>query len=233
VLVDRPAPLSGRGLLTPVQRSFLSAFSRLPDQPNFYLTGGTALTEFYLGHRLSFDLGFFTSEGDLILPFSYQLEALAEDRDLQIRALRRFASYVEFVVAQGTESLRVDLALDSPFRFASPLPCEYGVQVNPYADLRVDKLLAYYGRAEPRDAVDLFFILQGEPLAPLLEAAAQKDPGFDLYWFAVALNRAADLPDDLERWPVKMLIELSPPELKQTFEQLAMDVMSQLHEGDA
>jgi hypothetical protein len=90
---------------------------------------------------------------------------------------------VEFVVAQGTQSLRVDLALDSPFRFASPLPCEYAVQVNSYADLRV------------------------------------------------ALNRAADLPDESERWPIKMLVELSPAELKQKFEQLAMDVMNQLREG--
>ena len=230
--MDRQEPLSGRGLLTFVQQTFLSAFAQLPDQSNFYLTGGTALAEFYLGHRLSFDLDFFTPEDGLILPFSYQLEALGRDHSMQVSVVRRFVSYVEFLVTHGAQSLKIDLALDSPFRFASPLLCEYGVHVNSYADLKVDKLLAYYGRAEPRDAVDLFFILQQEPLAPLLEAAAQKDPGFDLYWFAVALNRAADLPDELERWPVKMLVELSPAELKRTFEQLAMDVMGQLRPGD-
>jgi hypothetical protein len=219
-------------LLTHVQKTFLSAFAQLPDQSNFYLTGGTALAEFYLGHRLSFDLDFFTPEDGLILPFSYQLEALGRDHSMQVSVVRRFVSYVEFLVTHGAQSLKIDLALDSPFRFASPLLCEYGVHVNSYADLRVDKLLAYCGRAEPRDAVDLFFILQQEPLAPLLEAAAQKDPGFDLYWFAVALNRAADLPDELERWPVKMLVELSPAELKRMFEQLAMDVMGQLRAGD-
>jgi predicted nucleotidyltransferase component of viral defense system len=31
--------------------------------------------------------------------------------------------------------------------------------VNGYLDQCVDKLLAYFGRAEPRDAVDLYFIL--------------------------------------------------------------------------
>ncbi|MDP1547610.1 MAG: hypothetical protein Q8L87_16500 [Anaerolineales bacterium] len=35
--------------------------------------------------------------------------------------------------------------------------------INDYPDLRVDKLLAYFGRAEPRDAVDLYFILQKAP----------------------------------------------------------------------
>jgi hypothetical protein len=228
----KPAPLSGRGLLSPIQLAFLSAFAELPDQSRFYLTGGTALSEFYLGHRLSFDLDFFTPEDALILPFSYQVEALGRDHNVETRVVRRFTSYVEFLVTQGKESLRVDLALDSPFRFAPPLPCEYGVQVNSYADLRVEKLLAYYGRAEPRDAVDLFFILQRESLDALLEAAAQKDPGFDLYWFAVALNRAAEFPDAIDRWPVQMLVELSAVDLKQTFEQLATEVMRRLRSGD-
>lgn len=231
--MNSPAALSGHGLLTPVQRTFLSAFSELPDQSNFYLTGGTALAEFYLAHRVSFDLDFFTAESALILPFSYQVEALEQHHDFEISVVRRFATYVEFLVTLGTDSLRVDLALDSPFRFAPPLPCDYGVQVNAYVDLRVDKLLAYYGRAEPRDAVDLYFVLQREPLALLLDMAMQKDPGFDLYWFAVALGRAAEFPDELARWPVKMLVELSPTDLKQTFERLAIEVMSRLRLGDS
>ena len=176
--------LSGRGLLTPIQCAFLSAFAGLADQSAFFLTGGTALSEFYLGHRLSFDLDFFTSQEPLIVPFSYQVEALGQDGELQVAVVRRFASYVEFLVTQGSESLRVDLALDAPFRFEAPVVSEYGVRVNSFADLRVDKLLAYYGRAEPRDAVDLHFILQQESLDHLLDLAAQKDPGFDLYWFA-------------------------------------------------
>lgn len=110
--MNSQAALSGQGLLTPVQRSFLSAFAGLPDQSNFYLTGGTALAEFYLGHRLSLDLGFFTAEEALIVPFSYQVDTLGQHHNLQITVVRRFATYVEFAVTQGTESLRVDLALD-------------------------------------------------------------------------------------------------------------------------
>jgi hypothetical protein len=102
---------------------------------------------------------------------------------------------------------------------------EEGVLVNDYPDLRVDKLLAYYGRAEPRDAIDLFFILQNETVEPLLEQAAQKDPGFDLYWFAVSLNRCENFPDEIERWPVKMLKPFEPPVLKATFLDWAMTLM--------
>ena len=41
--------LQGKGLLTATQEAFLRLFATLPDQERFYLTGGTALAEFYLG----------------------------------------------------------------------------------------------------------------------------------------------------------------------------------------
>ena len=217
--------LQGKGLLTPLQKTFLRAFAQLADQAQFYLTGGTALSEYYLGHRLSFDLDFFTGVDGLVLPISYQVERIGLEQRLHISVVRRFATYVEFLVTQDQDTLRVDLAVDSPFRFGSPILTEEGIWVNDYADLRVDKLLAYYGRAEPRDAVDLYFILQREPLPPLLEQAAQKDPGFDLYWFAVSLNRAAEFPDELEKWPVNMLIPFEPATIKRDFQVFAMDIM--------
>ncbi|MCX5975766.1 MAG: nucleotidyl transferase AbiEii/AbiGii toxin family protein [Coprothermobacterota bacterium] len=40
----------------------MASLSQIPDLIQFYLTGGTALAEFYLGHRKSFDLDIFTGE---------------------------------------------------------------------------------------------------------------------------------------------------------------------------
>jgi len=220
--------LRGRGLLTPIQRSFIAEFASLPDQAQFYLAGGTALAEYYLGHRLSFDLDFFTAELPLFLPQSYQIEALGQRGALEVSVVRRFTSYVEFRVASCAESLRVDLAQDSPFRFEAPELTETGIWASALPDLRVDKLLAYYGCAEPRDAVDLYFILQQAPLDQLLAQAAQKDPGFDPYWFAVALHRAAGFPDEIERWPVRMLRAFEPSELKVQFRELALQLMAKV-----
>ena len=210
--------LPGKGLLTPIQKAFLPMFVQIPDQAQFYLSGGTALSEFHLGHRLSFDLALFTAEEQIILP----------GYGLQVSVTRRFAALVELLVSQQKEHLRVDLALDSPFRFEVPLPTEIGVPVNSFLDLKVDKLLAYYGPAEPRDAVDLYFIFQHDSPDALLPLAAQKDPGFDLYWFAVALNRAAEFPDEVERWPVNMLIPFDPLRLKDEFHRLALALMSRI-----
>jgi hypothetical protein len=61
-------------VLTPFQKKVLEFFSSLKDSKHFFLSGGMALAEFYLGHRKSFDLDMFTSEKELILPFSRVLE---------------------------------------------------------------------------------------------------------------------------------------------------------------
>ncbi len=220
--------LTGKGLLTPLQRRALAVFSSLPDQDRFYLTGGTALAEFYLGHRLSLDLDLFTGEADLVLPFSYRLETASRQEGLDIAVTRRFASLVELLVTAAGETLRVDLALDSPFQFEPPALSEFGVRINSFTDLQADKVLAYYGRAEPRDAADLYFLLQQASKESLLTLAGRKDSGFDLYWFAVALNRSSAFPDELERWPVRMVAGLDPRDLKQAFHAWAMQLMAPL-----
>src|SRR5918999_3975854 len=52
--------LSPREILSALQWEFLSVFFQ--GAPPFFLTGGTALSAFYLGHRYSEDLDLFTLE---------------------------------------------------------------------------------------------------------------------------------------------------------------------------
>ncbi len=135
---------------------------------------------------------------------------------------------MEFEVGTEEDSTRVQLAYDSPFRFEEPLDSDLGVKVNDYKDLIVDKLLAFFGRDEPRDAIDLFFILKTEDIWELIRSAGVKDPGFDLYWLAVAFERARELPDDISRWPVEMIREVDPRQLKEQFLSLAEEIMARI-----
>ena len=144
--------LKGKGTLLSSRKAFLDIFSKLPDQNQFYLTGGAALSEFYLGHRLSFDLDFFTNQAGLVLPFSHQVEAECKNQGVTISVIRRFETFVQLMFEHEGESLKIDLAYDSPFHFQPALPSEYGVHVNDFEDLKADKVLAFFGRAEPRDA---------------------------------------------------------------------------------
>jgi hypothetical protein len=45
-----PETIKGFGILTPLQKEFIEILASLPDKDQFYLAGGTALAEYYLGH---------------------------------------------------------------------------------------------------------------------------------------------------------------------------------------
>jgi len=221
--------LKGNGILTPLQRKLLLDIAALQDTNHFYLAGGTALSEFYLGHRRSYDLDLFTPETGLVGPFSRTLEkSLGRQSDYLIRPMRRFESFVELEAEGYGEKVQVHLAYDSPFRWGMPLQSEYGVNVNDYQDLIVDKVLAFFGRWTQRDAVDLFQIIGREKIAPLLDMAKQKDPGFDLYWFAAALVEVDRYPDDVAKWPVDLLVEIDAKVLKKTFLNLSREIMERI-----
>jgi len=193
----------------------------------FYLTGGTALAEFYLGHRKSFDLDIFTTEKGLIIPFSYAFEQELK-KNFLVKVVRRYETFVEFEVSAKGDSTKVQLAYDSPFRFENPVDSDIGVKVNDYTDLIVDKTLAFFGRAEPRDTIDLFFILKTEDFWKLIELAKQKDPGFDLYWLAIALHKIKNFPDDLRDWPVDTIKKVDIKELKGLLLNLSREIMDKI-----
>ncbi|MEW6685618.1 MAG: nucleotidyl transferase AbiEii/AbiGii toxin family protein [Candidatus Edwardsbacteria bacterium] len=219
--------LSSKGIMTKLQLDLLLAFSNLPDGEAFYLTGGTALSEFYLAHRKSFDLDLFTIEKGLILPFSRVLEGEIR-KEFSLNTIRRFETLAEFEISKRGEKTKIQLAYDSPFRFEEPIDSNIGVKVNDYKDLTVDKLLAFFGRAEPRDVVDLFFILKTENFWELTQLASKKDPGFDLYWLAIALEKTKKFPDDINKWPVEMIKEVKVEELKNLYSILSKKVMDKI-----
>lgn len=220
--------LKGKAVISKLQKRVISTLINMADFSYFYLTGGTALAEFYFGHRKSYDLDIFTSQRGLILPFSRILEEELKKGRFYINVIRRFESFTEFEISQQNEIIKTQFALDSPFRFEEPLDSDLGIKINDYKDIITDKLLAFFGRVEPRDAVDLYFILEKEDFWKLTSLAKQKDPGFDLYWMAAALEKVKSFPDNLSRWPVEMLIEIDIDKLKNKFLSLAIEIMEKL-----
>lgn len=182
--------------LTPLQRHALEHLVLLPDMSRFVLGSGTALAAFYLHHRCSADLDFFTSEKAMVLPHSRLVEEALAEAGLQVQPILRTQSFVRMEVRQGPEQLRLDLALDAPFRFAPPEQVKLGngaLFVENLQDLAVNKVLALFGRAEARDFIDVYALRPYFSLRQLAQWAAQKDPGFDLYWFCIALRQVENI----------------------------------------
>ncbi|MFH1504813.1 MAG: nucleotidyl transferase AbiEii/AbiGii toxin family protein [Candidatus Omnitrophota bacterium] len=187
-------------VINELQKSILTYLEKVSESEHFYLAGGTALAEFYLRHRQSNDLDFFTPEEALIMPFSRQLEKLLRAESMVIDRQRSFQSFVELLVKSGKQSTIIHLAQDSSFRFEELKEfADYpGLKVDSLTDIASNKLLALFSRATLRDFIDIYVIVKKDLFTTeeLVKKAKIKDPGFDLYWLAVAFERMKTFKKD-------------------------------------
>ncbi len=186
-------------ILEGVQKEILNCLREIPESGSFYLTGGTALSTFYLKHRKSNDLDFFTITEELILPFSFKIEQALTAKGFKTERARGVHSFVELFVSSPIGSTVIHIAIDSPFRFEEPADSEDfpGLKIDSLIDIASNKLLALFGRATLRDFIDVYFLIKERfAKSELIERARTKDPGFDLYWLGVAFDRINEFADD-------------------------------------
>jgi len=181
--------------LTPLQKAFLDRFFGRTVGQAFFLTGGTALAAFYLHHRQSVDLDIFTLD-DLALTEAVRLlPALVEELGWEIRQARHTEHFHRFLLG-GLEGdlLQADLVRDFGPQFGEHRRVG-PVIVDSLENIAANKLTAILGRTEPKDFVDLYFILRsGLSFERLLEMGRQKDTGMAPFYLAGALLQVRRLP---------------------------------------
>ena len=218
-------------LISKIQRDILAIFPKVLDADQFYLTGGTALSYFYLKHRQSRDLDFFTPKREVIEPFGWALQKKLADQGIETQRQRGSQSFLELIARRSNESTIVQLALDATFSFEpmKGFPEFPELRVNDLTDLASNKLLALFGRAMLRDFMDVYFIVHeaGWTKEQLLERSKIKDPGFDLYWLGVALERMKTYRQDSPE--MQMLIKpLSFESMSKFFDEWRRQIAGQL-----
>ena len=181
--------------LSPLQRDFLHRFFATTSGPRFFLTGGTALSAFYLHHRVSVDLDLFTlddlalNEGEVVVP------QLAADLGCRVGRSRRTEHFAQFLLEpERGDPLLVELVRDFGPQYGEHLVAE-GVVVDSMVNIGANKLTAILGRTEPKDFVDLYFLLQaGLDFDDLLAKAQTKDTGMQPFFLAATLLQVRQLP---------------------------------------
>jgi predicted nucleotidyltransferase component of viral defense system len=211
-------------ILTAGQRALVSGIGRSPLREAFFLTGGTALSAFYLHHRYSDDLDFFTEDPLAVPRVASVMEKVAGGLGAAVQFRRIAGSFLEcFVTLPGGEVVELDFAVDAPFRFGPRRFLEaLGIEVDNLTDIATNKLSALYDRSEPKDFVDVYAIHREVlPFADLVERTRQKHVGLDPYWLAQACARIRD---------VRLLPRLIKPgtldELRVFFEDQARRLMA-------
>jgi hypothetical protein len=144
-----------------------------------YVAGGAALNELLHAPRRSRNIDLFhDTEQALAVSWRADRESL-ETKGYGVDVVRERPTYVEANVRQGSDSVLVQWAHDSAYRFFPLLKHDQlGLVLHPF-DLATSRLLALVGRVEPRDFVDtLTCDREVQPLGCLAWAACGKDPGF-------------------------------------------------------
>jgi len=168
----------GQTILNDFQRKILGQFKKTPLSKKYYLAGGTALSEFYLKHRRSEDLDFFTEEELDILElerFVHLISKIIPQEKVEYQ--KGFGLFTYFFYPKGENvKYKVDFG-QYPFPLIEKPKLISGILVETLYDIAVDKAHTISVRPRLRDFIDLYFILQIKKewnLKNLLQKAFEK-----------------------------------------------------------
>ena len=187
-------------VLTLLQYRLLNFFKASELSNHFYFTGGTALSTFYLEHRYSYDLDFFTAEREAlnleaILKFLNSLPGLSQTRYEKIYDRRLF--FLHF----STGVLKVEFTFYPFKQIAKPKVVE-GLVVDSLEDIFVNKLCALCDRNEDKDLIDVYFILKYKGLGYLLWGLKKVKEKFGIDGAEYIIQRRLiTVPKELENLP--------------------------------
>lgn len=159
---------------TPEQQIIISNFIETDYlRSNFYFTGGTALSNFYLHHRYSDDLDFFSTtkfENQVLLTL---IEEWSKKNDFTFTSRFIEVTYIFQLKFTNLSDLKVDFSYYPYKQIHKPVIHE-GISTDSLTDIAVNKLLTISQRTEVKDFVDLYFLLDHFSLYDLIEGVKQK-----------------------------------------------------------
>lgn len=153
--------MTSNPVLTERQRTALRLFAAERDLADaFVLSGGTALAEYYLRHRRSEDLDFFT-QGEVDRPrierFIARLKTELGARGVQANKL--YDRRIFILLFPGGEELKMEFTVFPFERLEEPMR-QGGILIESLRDIGAGKLAAMLDRFEAKDYVDLYFLLK-------------------------------------------------------------------------
>lgn len=220
----------GKTILTPKQLNFLElAAAEKQITKRFYLTGGTALAEFYLKHRFSEDLDLFCEKEEVepkvveafLQKISPQLSVV------HIKKTQFLGLFSYKLIYKDGEELKVDFNY-YPFPRIEKGTKFKDLEIASIYDIAVDKTHTLFMKPRSRDYIDLYFITKekGYSLDRLILDAKAK---FD--WHIDRINLASQFirVKDFEETPY-MLKPFDRAEMENFFLDLAKQLEKDIFE---
>lgn len=219
---DTMYSLHNNPILYPHQITLLTLFFSSPFAKTFFFTGGTALSAFYLAHRESQDLDFFSLQPYNTLALRTTIQEIANKTQSEMAIYARSQTYNEIFLKHQKEgwTQKIDIIQEQPKHFGKLTYIE-GITIDSLLNIATNKILAIYGRLEPKDYIDLYIICTQTELSfnELFELAKQKDTGLSEFYFANTIVNV----EKLETLP-----KMKAPFNKKAFIQFYKDLSQKL-----
>lgn len=186
--------------LTVLQRAILSLIgaSRTPDS---YVAGGTALHFTPESTRYSHDIDLFHDAEERVAEAFETDRATLEEGGFDVKPVLSQPGFIRAVVSRDGSATQIDWAHDSSWRFMPVVADPLGGYLLHPVDVAANKVLALAGRDEPRDFVDILYVIETIlPLGALVWAAVAKDPGYNPRSLLEQLRRRGKVrPEEVAR----------------------------------
>lgn len=126
---------------------------------NFYLSGGTALAAFYLKHRYSEDLDFFSEEEFDILNLNIFLKKAKKELGISKIDFEQSYNRNLFFLYFSSDVLKTEFTF-FPFPRIEKRKRDgrFNLEIDSLIDIAANKLFSIYQRVQARDYIDLYFI---------------------------------------------------------------------------
>lgn len=149
-------------LLTSSQEKILAEVSKEKNlSKRFYFTGGTALAKYYLKHRYSEDLDFFTKEEIDTLWLQILVKKINEDlKAKKVDIQQSFNRNLVFFTF-GSDVVKVEFTYFPFTQIKKPRIIE-GIRVDSLLDIAVNKFFTIYQNPAARHFIDLYLIIKSE-----------------------------------------------------------------------
>ncbi|MDR2541896.1 MAG: nucleotidyl transferase AbiEii/AbiGii toxin family protein [Treponema sp.] len=166
-----------KSLLNSQQKSFMDFFGSQHElYSQFYFSGGTALSEYYLHHRYSEDLDFFSESEVESVDLNFFLTAHKNNFGAkQIQYTQSFNRNIFFLSYEKEQSLKVEFTYYPFIRLEKGL-MEGNVKIDSALDIAVNKAFTLTQQARGRDYFDIYILVQkyGFDFMDLIKKARQK-----------------------------------------------------------
>jgi predicted nucleotidyltransferase component of viral defense system len=211
------------GTLSPVTKEQQTIYSEIAKNEyirnNFYFTGGTALSSYYLKHRYSDDLDFFSEKEFNNQVIFNMIEEIASKYNFNLQSRFEEVTYIFDLIFSNNLKLKLDFSY-YPYKRLEKGDLIENLPIDSLLDIATNKIITVSQRNDVKDFVDLYYLLQKYSLWDLISAAKIKFKlEIDPFLLASDFLKAEDFT-----FLPKMIKPLSLSELQSFYRQTAKDL---------